>query len=416
MSDYTINRADGQTFSANGVATTFSDHTVEPGTTYAYSVAARSAHGASPASESASADVPDTPSAPGDLTGAIVEPDTADETATVNLTWTASTVPAADQCDTAYPLTGYTIFRSDGDQETELGTADAGATSFSDNTAAFSTSYTYRVAARNAIGASSAGTSVAVFSRPVLPPTGLMASMADPFDGNISLSWNAPTEGAEIIGYSVHRYLGPDPYAGTDVPVTLDEQATQTYLVDTTAEPGVTYSYIVIARSAFNVSLPSNIAAIEAPAPPAGLTATAGNGAIDLSWSTPTAGTPDTYRVERQTFNDEWTNVADTATTSHSDETAQRNTAYRYRVQHRNQYGGSTWAESGEVTLLAVPGRPTGLVATVDGNDNFCPGRGPRTQSSMDTESATAAPMRTGTFSPKASTARTTATSMPQPT
>ena len=377
VSDYTITRADGQTFSANGAATTFSDHTVEPGTTYAYSVAAHSADGASPASESASADVPDAPSAPGNLTGATAEPDAADETATVNLTWLASTVPAAEQCDTAYPLTGYTIFRSDGNQETELGTADNDATSFTDNTAAFSTSYTYRVAARNAIGASSAGTSVAVFSRPVLPPTGLTASITDPFDGNISLSWNAPTEGAEIIGYSVHRYLGADPYAGTDVPVTLDEQATQTYLVDTTAEPGVTYSYIVIARSAFNVSLPSNIAAIEAPAPPAGLTATAGNGAIDLSWSTPTAGTPDTYRVERQTFNDEWTNVADTATTSHSDDTAQPNNAYRYRVQHRNQYGGSTWAESSEVMLLAVPGQPTGLVATVDGNDNILSWTGP---------------------------------------
>ena len=377
VSDYTITRADGKIFSADGAATTFSDHSLEPGTTYAYSVAANSAQGSSPASESANADVPDVPSTPGNLAGAVAEPDAADETATVNLTWLASTVPAPDQCDTAYPLTGYTIFRSDGNQETEIGTADAGAMSFSDDTAAFSTSYTYRVAARNAIGASSAGTSVAIFSRPVLPPTGLTASITDPFDGNISLSWNAPTEGAEIIGYSVHRYLGPDPYAGTDVPVTLDEQATQTYLVDTTAEPGVTYSYIVIARSAFNVSLPSNIAAIEAPAPPAGLTATAGNGAIDLSWSTPTAGMPDTYRVERQTFNDEWTNVADTATTSHSDDTAQRNTAYRYRVQHRNQYGGSTWAKSGNVTLLAVPGRPTGLVAAVDGNDNILSWTGP---------------------------------------
>ncbi len=112
VSDYTITRADGQTFSANGAATTFSDHAVEPGTTYAYSVEANSADGASPASESASADVPETPSAPGNLTGAVAEPDAADETATVNLTWLASTVPAPDQCDTAYPLTGYTVVRS----------------------------------------------------------------------------------------------------------------------------------------------------------------------------------------------------------------------------------------------------------------------------------------------------------------
>ena len=335
---------------------------------------ANSADGASPASESASADVPDAPSAPGNLTGAVAEPESTDETATVNLTWLASTVPAADQCDTAYPLTGYTIVRSDGDQETELGTADAGATSFNDSTAAFSRQYTYRVMARNAIGASSAETSVSVFSRPVLPPTGLMASIADPFDGNVSLSWDAPTEGAEIIGYSVHRYLGPDPYAGTDVPVTLagvtlDELATQTILVDATAEAGVAYSYLVIAYSADIFSLPSNIAAIEAPAPVSGLTATAGDGAIDLSWSAPAAGTVATYRVARQPQDGDWTSLADTAQTSHSDDTAEANIQYRYRVQHRNQHGGSAWAESGDVTMISLPAAPGDASATVDGVD-----------------------------------------------
>ena len=378
VSDYTITRADGQTFPANGATTTFSDHAVEPGTTYAYSVTANSADGASPASESASADVPDAPSAPGNLTGAIAEPESTDETATVNLTWPASTVPAPDQCDTAYPLTGYTIFRSDGDQETELGTADAGATSFNDSTAAFSTSYTYRVIARNAIGASPASeTSVSVFSRPVLPPTGLTASIADPFDDNISLSWNAPSEGADIVQYSVHRYLGPDPYEGTDTPITLLVPAPESSTVDTTAEAGVTYSYLVIAHSAFNVSLPSDTAVIEAPAPATDLTAAAADGAIELAWDAPSAGTPSTYQVERQPLNGDWTNIADTPAASHTDEAARPNVQYRYRVQHRNQYGGSTWAESGEVTLLAVPGRPTGLVATVDGNDNVLSWTGP---------------------------------------
>ena len=276
VSGYTIARTDGEEFQAAGAATTFSDHAVEPGTTYAYSVRANSAQGDSPASESASADVPDTPSAPGNLTGAIAEPEATDETATVNLTWLASTVPAPDQCDTAYPLTGYTIVRFDGGQETELGTADAGATSFNDSTAAFSTSYTYRVTARSAIGASTASeTSVSVFSRPVLPLTGLTASIAAPFDDNISLSWNAPSEGADIVQYSVHRYLGPDPYEGTDTPITLFVPAPESSAVDTTAQAGVTYSYLVIVHSAFNVSLPSDTAVIEAPASASGLTATA---------------------------------------------------------------------------------------------------------------------------------------------
>ena len=70
------------------------------------------------------------------------------------------------------------------------------------------------------------------------------------------------------------RYLGADPYQGTDIPTTLAELATETTLVDNTPEAGVTYSYIVMARSADNISEPSNTAAIETPAPASGLTAT----------------------------------------------------------------------------------------------------------------------------------------------
>ena len=75
--------------------------------------------------------------------------------------------------------------------------------------------------------------------------------------------------------------------------------------------------------------------------------------------------------MARQPLNGEWTNIADTTAASHSDNTVQPNAAHRYRVQHRNQHGGSTWTESSEVMLLAVPGKPTGLTATTGGNDNI---------------------------------------------
>ena len=139
--------------------------------------------------------------------------------------------------------------------------------------------------------------------------------------------------------------------------------------MDATAEAGVAYSYLVIAYSADIFSLPSNIAAIEAPAPPTGLTATAGDGAIDLSWSAPAAGTVATYRVARQPQDGDWNTLADTAQTSHSDDTAEANIQYRYRVQHRNQHGGSAWAESGDVTMLSLPAAPGDASATVDGVD-----------------------------------------------
>ena len=371
VSSYTITRSDGETIAANGAATTYSDHSVEPGATYAYYVAAHNADGSSPASESASADVPDAPSAPGNLAGAVAEPEAADETATVALTWMASTVPAPDQCDTAYPLTGYTIVRSDGDQETELSTADAGDTSFTDSTAAFGTNYTYRVAARSAIGASPASeTAVSVPTRPVLPPSGLTAAIADPFDGNVSLSWSAPTESANIVGYLAFRYLGADPYQGTDEPTNLETIDTQTNLMDSTVSAGVAYSYIVIALSADNVSIPSNSVVIEVPAPPTNLTAAVNAGDVSLSWAAPEAGTTVGYRLERQLQNSEWEHLAETTDAMHSDTSADDNATYRYRVQHRNQYGGSTWAESDTITLVIVPTQPTSVTATTSGNDN----------------------------------------------
>ncbi len=367
---HTVSRNDGQSFAVPGGATTYSDRAIVPGTAYSYTVTAENAAGSSSASVSATAQVPSAPSMPGDFAGSEEEPAASDETATVTLTWTASTAPEAEACETAYPLTGYTITRTSGEDTEELGSPGSGDTSFTDSAAAFSTGYTYRIHAQSAIGASPAAeVMVKVLTRPVDPPTNLTASITDPFDGNVSLSWDAPTAGADIISYLVLRYLGADPFQGNNIPATIDALSTGTTTVDETAEAGVTYSYMVMALSADNVSDPSGAASIEAPAAPAGLTADVGDGAIDLSWPAP-AGTAGAYRVERQEQNGQWQNLVDTAANTHSDTTAEGNTQYIYQVQHRNTHGGSAWTQSDPVTLVLVPGRPTGLTATARGNDN----------------------------------------------
>ena len=368
---YTITRGDGQTFQADGTETTFSDHSVEPGAAYSYTVTANNDQGTSPASSEASASVADAPLTPQSLAAAVAAPTATDETASVTLTWTASSVPPVEQCDTAYPLDGYTISRSDGTDEVELGTTGADATSFIDSSAAFSRNYTYRVAARNAIGTSPpAETAATILSRPILPPTGLTAAITDPFNGNVSLSWTAPAAGPEIAGYLVLRYDGADPYAGNAIPTTLAELATETTLVDSNVNAGSSYSYVVIARSADNVSLPADSAAIEPPAPPTSLAATAANGTIGVSWTAPDAGTIGTYQLERQPESGEWAHLADATETSHDDDTAEDNETYTYRVQHRNDHGGSTWSTSDAVTLVVAPSAPTGASATASGSDN----------------------------------------------
>ena len=368
---YTISRGDGQTFEADGTETTFSDHSVEPGTAYSYTVTANSGQGGSPASAAASVSVADAPSTPSNLNAAVAESTAADETASVTLTWTASSVPPVEQCDIAYPLDGYTVRRSDGTDEIELGTTGAGATSFTDPNAGFSRNYTYRVAARNAIGTSPGAEAAATIpSRPILSPTGLTANITDPFDGNVSLSWMAPAAGPEIAGYLVLRYDGANPLAGDAIPTTLAESATETTLTDSTANAGSAYSYVVIALSADNVSEPAQSAAIEPPAPPTGLAATAANGTIDLSWTAPETGAIGAYRVERQPQGGQWAHLADATATSHNDNTAEDNATYAYRVQHRNDHGGSTWSTSDAVTLVVAPSAPTGVSATASGSDN----------------------------------------------
>ncbi len=88
--------------------------------------------------------------------------------------------------------------------------------------------------------------------------------------------------------------------------------------------------------------------------------ATTKDGAIDLDWTAPDAGTAATYRVARQQRDGEWTTLTDTAQTTHSDDAAQTNVQNRYWVQHRNQHSGSTWTESDPVTLIAPLGQPVG--------------------------------------------------------
>ena len=372
VNSHTVRRNDGQTFDVPGGATTYSDRSIVPGTTYSYTVSATNDGGSSPESEPATAVVPAAPSAPGGMTATAAVPELADTSASVTTTWMPATAPEAGECQQTFPVTAYVLERVQDGEATTIATIGPEAVSFTDDEAGFGTAYTYRVYATSDIGNGPAATATAATTlRPVGMPTGLTAAIADPFDGNVTLSWNAPDEGPAIAAYLVLRYLGDDPDTGTDIPVTVDENAAGTTVTDATAEAGVVYSYMILAISIDgNVSDPSNTALMEAPAPPTGMAAAAGDGAISLSWSPPAAGVAALYRVARQEQDGAWTHLTDVAETSHDDDTAKNGATYRYRVQHRNIYGGSTWSTSGTVTMTTAPGAPTGVSATADGDDN----------------------------------------------
>ena len=376
VSGYTVARADGRSFQAAGTATMYSDHSVEPGTSYTYAVTARNGQGSSASSASASVSVPDAPSQPGDLAAEVAEIQATDETASVTLTWTASTVPDAPQCETAYPLDGYTVLRSDGNGRKRRSPHPAvDAASFTDDSGRLRRHlHLPGVWPKTAIGDSPSAEDHGDGARPARPAGNRTHGLdrrplrrpACPSRGTLQ------PKGRPSSATAVFRYLGADPYQGTERARHPGRRwPLRPPWWTATAQAGVTYSYLVLARSADNVSDPSNTAVIEAPAPPSGLTATAGDGAIDLSWQAPTAGTVAGYRVQRQDEQGDWTTLADTTEASHSDGAAQANVQYRYRVQHRNQYGGSAWTQSDPVTLVLVPGSPTGLTAAASGNDNL---------------------------------------------
>ena len=372
VTGYLLVRSDGRSFTSDGQATTYTDTEIRPGTAYAYTVTAKNASGNSPASDPASVRVPDAPTAPGNPQAEPGTPTPADETISIHLSWTAATVPEPGECEDSHPVTGYTVTREAENGEVEkIAALGSGATSFTDGNAAFGTTYTYGITAANAMGNSpTAQVAIQVSSRPVAPPTGLTVSIADPFDGNVNLAWNAPAVGPDIAGYGVFRYEGTnDPLQGTEVPTILAELATGTTLTDDTAQAGTTYAYIVLARSADNISEPSNTAVMEAPAPATGVSASVDSGAVSLSWEAPAMGATGSYLVQRMASSGEWTQVAEAAETTHVDDTAPADDSYTYRVQHRNQYGGSAWATSNQVTLLGLPPKVTGVSATVSGDD-----------------------------------------------
>ena len=135
---------------SNVTGTSFSDKSVDNGTTYYYTVAAVNAVGVSPQSSEASAtpQQPATPpAAPTGLTATAAGP------GQVNLSWTAAVPGTA-------PVTGYQISRGGTQIATSAGT------SYSDTTVSASTAYSYTVTAVDSAGNTSPPSAAAAVTTP----------------------------------------------------------------------------------------------------------------------------------------------------------------------------------------------------------------------------------------------------------
>jgi hypothetical protein len=116
------------------------------------------------------------------------------------------------------------------------------------------------------------------------PPAGLTATAGN---AQVTLSWAAPASdgGSPVTGYDLYAGTTADFHGRTPVAKVTGTVVTVAGLVD-----GTTYYFSVIAVNAVGQSPPSAEASaipVTVPGAPSGLTATAGNAQVRLSWTAP---------------------------------------------------------------------------------------------------------------------------------
>jgi len=316
----------GSTVISTTSATTLVDSPLMNNTTYTYTVTALG-----PSSTSApSAPVSATPAipaagAPTGLTGVA-----GDKTAA--LTW--NSVPTA---------TGYKVWRDGAVVATTTTT-----TSFNDTGLTNNQTYSYAITA-TVSGVDSAKSTAVTVTPYVVTPAAPTALTATGGNAQVSLSWTAA---ANATGYKVYR--GP----------TLVATQGTTSFVDTGLTNGTAYSYTVVATNG-SASSPASAAVSAtplAPPPPAptGLTATAGNTTVALSWTAVASATM--YHVYRNNVL-----VGSPTGTTYSDTGLTNGTSYTYYVKAVT----ATTEGTASTSVVATPAKPlvsgtfTGAVTSI---------------------------------------------------
>jgi fibronectin type 3 domain-containing protein len=306
----------------DAISTSFTQEALTDGVSYYYIVTAVNAMGESAASLPVSA----TPAA-----ATVVPPAPAGLTATagdnqVTITWSA--VAGAVSYNTYWSATpGVTTANGTQIQNAANPMIQTGLTN--------GTTYYYIVTAVNAIGESAASAQAsAVPAVPVAVPPAPAGVTATPGDTEVTITWNA-APGAASYNLYWATSSGVTPTNGAKIP-----GATSPYL-QTTLIDGTTYYYIVAALNAVGESLPSpQVSAMPAPpvtvpGAPAGVTATAGDGQVTISWD-PVAGAT--------SYNIYWSTTAGLTTISGTQITGVRNPKWK-----------QTSSDKTEAELAAAP-------------------------------------------------------------
>jgi hypothetical protein len=332
--------------------------------TYYYRVVSWNAAGIATSTPIVTADPPDAPTAVSGTPG----------NAQVALTWTAPVVTGG------MPITSYAVqYSSDSGSTWSTATTNTGSA-----TAAYTvtgltngTPYVFRVGAGNVAGLGAYSASSAAATPRTVPgiPTAVGAASAT---RAIDVTWTAPvvTGGAPITGYAIATSTD-NGTTWTTATANTGTTATSYQVLGLTG--GTAYRVRVAALNAAGTGAWStdvvSATAIDAPGAPTGVTGTAGNTQVALTWTAPTntAGSALTSYAVQYSSNGgtSWTtaiaNTASTAT-SYTVTGLTNGTAYVFHVAATNAVGTGTYsASSAARTPFTIPGAPT-VITGVRGN------------------------------------------------
>ncbi|MFL5241324.1 MAG: fibronectin type III domain-containing protein [Gemmataceae bacterium] len=227
------------------------------------------------------------PVAPSGLTGS---PATA---SSVNLTWTS----------TATNQTGFHLDRATDAAFTQnlvTQSLPSSPNSFTDSAAGLTTggTYYYRLRASNAAG-DSANSNVATVTIPLVPAAPTNPQVVNATTGELDLTWT-DNAGANAANYIILRSVNHGAFTTyATLPGKTGAPPSTYSWNDTGLSAGTFYDYNIEASNTSGTSSVIDANATTLTLPPGSVTATAGNGLVNLSWTAPTGAV--SYNVYRGT-------------------------------------------------------------------------------------------------------------------
>ena len=334
--EWSSDGVDWTELAANTPELSYEHSSLSVGTEYRYRVAALNSAGAGAWAElTQPTDPAVAPDAPKGFSA------TATQTS-ITLSWQAPSENGGAE------VTGYQVeWSPDGVDWSELET-NTPERSYEHSSLSVGAEYRYRVAAINTAGPS-AWAELTQATDPAVAPGAPERLSAAATQTSITLSWQVPTEngGADVTGYQIE--WSPDGGGWTE----LEADTAELSYEHGGLSVGTEYRYRV---AAINTAGPSAWAELTqatdpavAPGAPEGLSASATQTSITLSWQAPAEnGGADVtgYQIEWSSDSVDWTELeSNTAELSYEHGSLTAGVEYRYRVAALNSAGAGPWAE-----------------------------------------------------------------------